>query len=200
MSEGATTGIDPRFDPRYQRGYTGHGVPEAPGADAASAPSSGVSRVPEPPESVRSLMAPSRDRAADHAVEVSARAAGADDDPETFSGWITETEPAPETGVDRPFLAAWAVAAAALAIGAALFWAGISSFDYFGPSNEADRVLQTVSWTVAPSLVEVGCLGVVVMLVWTGLRRARAQAAPRPARGPEAAGATGVSGIPAERA
>ena len=88
-------------------------------------------------------------------------------------------------------------AAPLVAIGAALFWAGISSFDYFGPSNEADRVLQTLSWSVAPSLIEVGCLGIVVMLVWTGLRRARAQASPRPPRGAEAAVAPGV---PAERA
>lgn len=197
MSEGATTGIDPRFDPRFQRGYTGHEVSEASRADAASAPLPAVARVPEPPESVRSRMAPSRDPAADPAIEISARAAGVDDDPETFSGWIAEAEPASEAGADAPFRAAWAVSAAAVAIGAALFWAGISSFDYFGPSNEADRVLQTVSWSVAPSLIEVGCLGVVVMLVWTGLRRARAQAAPRPARGAEAVVAPGV---PAERA
>ncbi|KQZ11167.1 hypothetical protein ASD23_03475 [Agromyces sp. Root1464] len=197
MSEGATTGIDPRFDPRYQRGYTGHaGSDAATRADAAAAPLPAVSRVPEPPESMRSLIAPSRDRGVDPAGALAERPVAGDDGPEAFAGWIAEAEPAPEPGVDVPYLAGWAVSAVAIAIGAALFWAGISSANYFGPSNEADRLLQTVSWSVAPTLVEVGCLGVVVMLVWSGIRRARTQVGPRPPRGVEA---TMASDVTAER-
>lgn len=183
MSDGATTDIDPRFDPRFQRGYSG-GV-----ADAASSPA--ALRVPEPPESMRSRIAQANIGApvpAPAAATV-ARAADLHDDPELFAGWVSEAELASEARADRPFLTAWAVSAAAVIIGAALLWTGISSANYFGPSTESDRVIQTLSWSVAPPLLQAGLLGVVVMLVWSGIRRARVQSSSRPARG---AGSTEV--------
>ena len=42
-----------------------------------------------------------------------------------------------------------------------------------GPSSQGDRWLQVVGWTFAPSMVQGGVLGIVVMLVWTGLRHVR---------------------------
>lgn len=201
MSDGATTGIDPRFDPRYQRGYAGQSTTDGAAgnaADAAAPPVPTAARVPEPPEPVRSLIAPPRDRASDPAVAVAiaTRASDIEDDPEVFSAWIAEAEPA-EAGADVPFLAAWAVSATAVVIGTVLVWAGVSSTKYFGPSNEADRLLQAVSWNVAPSLIEIGLLGVVVMLVWSGIKHARAQVALRPAR--DATAAVGP-GVPTESA
>lgn len=189
MSEGATTGIDPRFDPRYQRGYTGHGASGASEADAASAPLPAVSRVPEPPESVRSLIAPSRDRAADPARSLAARAA-ATDDAGTFSGWVADPEPPVQERADVAFVAAWVVAATALVAGVGLFWSGISTGSFYGPTTEADQWLQTTAWLVAPSLVQAGLLGLVGMLVWSGVRHARG-----PGRIVGAA-ATGIEGRP----
>ncbi len=61
----------------------------------------------------------------------------------------------------------------ALALGASLALAGIMTENWMGPSNESDRWLQVIGWTVGPALVQGGLLGVVVMLVWTGLRRVR---------------------------
>ncbi|MFC9559766.1 hypothetical protein [Agromyces sp. NPDC056965] len=190
MSDGATIGIDPRFDPRYQRGYSGGA------ADAAAPPVPAALRVPEPPESIRARIAPANDRAPAPAPAAAtmARAADLDDDPELFAGWVSEAELASEARADLPFLTAWAVSAAAVVIGAALFWTGISSFNYFGPSTESDRVIQTLSWSVAPPLLQAGLLGIVVMLVWSGIRRARAQSSSRPARG------AGPAEVPGARA
>ncbi|MFB6612428.1 hypothetical protein ACFCVO_19060 [Agromyces sp. NPDC056379] len=189
MSDGATTGIDPRFDPRYQRGYSGGA------ADAASPPVPAALRIPEPPESMRSRIAPTNDRAPVSAPAAAAVARAADiDDPELFAGWVSEAELASEAKADLPFLTAWAVSAAAVIIGAALLWTGISSANYFGPSTESDRVIQMLSWSVAPPLLQAGLLGIVGMLVWSGIRRARAQSSSRPARG------AGPAEVPGARA
>ncbi|RXZ49103.1 hypothetical protein ESP57_09150 [Agromyces fucosus] len=177
MSEGATTGIDPRFDPRYQRGYTGHaGSDAATRADAAAAPLPAVSRVPEPPESMRSLIAPSRDRGVDPAGALAERPVAGDDGPEAFAGWIADPEPSVQERADIAFVAAWVVAATALVAGVGLFWSGISTVSFYGPSTGSDQVLQTTAWLLAPSLVQAGLLGLVGMLVWTGVRHARGTA------------------------
>lgn len=182
MSDGATTGIDPRFDPRFQRGYSGGA------ADAASTPVPAALRIPEPPESIRARIAPTNDRAPALAPAAATVARAVDiDDPELLAGWVSEAELASEARADKPFLTAWAVSAAAVIIGAALLWTGISSFNYFGPSNESDRVVQVLSWNVAPPLLQAGLLGLVGMLVWSGIRRARVQSSSRPARAAGAA-------------
>ncbi|KRC61830.1 hypothetical protein ASE14_13590 [Agromyces sp. Root81] len=93
---------------------------------------------------------------------------------EPFSGWTGDPAPTMQRRADGAFAAAWVVAAASLVIGAALYWAGISTGSFYGQSTAADQALQTVSWLLAPSLVQAGLLGLVVMLVWTGVRHARA--------------------------
>ena len=83
-----------------------------------------------------------------------------------------DDEPSP---ADPWFLAAWAVAVLAVVIGGAFWWAGMMAENPFSGVNQSDRWLQYVGWVVAPPLVEGGLIGIVAMLVWTGIRRARRQ-------------------------
>ena len=43
----------------------------------------------------------------------------------------------------------------------------------FSGVSQSDRWLQYVGWIVAPALIQGGLLGIVAMLVWTGIRWAR---------------------------
>lgn len=204
-------GIDPRFDPRFQRGY----VPDAaeaaePGDEAASAVSAAASAAAAPervqpdasaeaPASARAAAlgptaapAPPRSSAglpamaAHEPVATSSRAASDDrgaavfpsaatDEPavdDELSAMFGETDDEPSP-TDPWFLAAWAVATVAVVVGGALWWAGIMTQDPFGGARPSDRWLQYVGWVVAPALVQGGLVGIVAMLVWTGIRWAR---------------------------
>lgn len=176
MSDGAAPRIDPRFDPRFQRGY----VP-----DAAAVPS------PEPdPQHGPERVGPT--------VEAAAPAALRQEGPDRSRlPLIDEAEKAEEAGpalgvfLDEPrledstriepwFAAGWALAGIATVVGAGLWWASVSSESFYGPSNQSERWLQIVGWTVAPSLVQAGLVAAVAMLVWSGVRHAARRREERP--------------------
>ncbi|MEF3402727.1 hypothetical protein [Agromyces sp. CCNWLW203] len=184
MSDGATTGIDPRFDPRYQRGYNGHGAAGS-AADAAAPTRRSVASVPDPsrpaPEAIRSpAVAPDRRiRVGAPPADPARNVSPAEVDTPRPRGelpvdWFDDVGASPALQADHSFAAAWAVSALAAVLGVALFWAGVSNETFRGPVSEADRWLAIAAWNVAPALVQAGLLGVVGMLVWSGVRRARA--------------------------
>ncbi|WP_448808317.1 hypothetical protein [Agromyces bauzanensis] len=189
MSE-AKAPIDPRFDPRFQRGY----VPDAAAPAAAEAPM--VPTAPEVPASaptpasvddpVTATDGPEAEVPARPADPEPVRPAGDDasapigarspSDPEPESALAALFEPSSQASSTFAawFTAGWGVSVVAAVLGVSLWWASIASQNYYsGPGNESDRWLQAFGWMVAPSLVEAGLLGLVVMLVWTGLRHAR---------------------------
>ena len=176
-------GIDPRFDPRFQRDYVADASAahdEAP-AQAELVPPPSAS--PEPPQpSTQAWVATTRTFGASAPGSASRPMPAADDvppavdavdpdDPELLSVFDEpDDEPSP---IDPWFLAAWAVAVLAVIIGSAFWWAGIMAENPFSGPSESDRWLQYVGWVVAPALVQGGLMGIVAMLVWTGIRWAR---------------------------
>jgi hypothetical protein len=180
LSEGSASRIDPRFDPRFQRGY----APETHGESDISE----VRRVVPVP-------ALPRESAAEPAVDATAAAAEdsaparADDTADTAPSRPVATADAElatfldDSGAVAParfdawFGAGWAIAVLATVVGASLWWASIMGETYSGPVSASERWLQVVGWALAPSLVEAGLLGIVVMLVWAGVRHARQEAA-----------------------
>ena len=168
--------IDPRFDPRYQRGY----VPE-PGAAEAVDQQSGIVIAPADSALTAPPPAPPVRRPEPTAGPRPARAEPRDDgvaldrEPEeddTFPPEFAETDAEPSPA-DPWFLAAWGVAVIAIVVGGAFWWAGLMADNPFSGVNQSDRWLQYVGWVVAPALIQGGLLGLVAMLVWTGIRWAR---------------------------
>lgn len=159
--------IDPRYDARFQRGYSGEAGP-----DSAADPSwSDVTTHPPRPVEVgqpaeRSAADDPRHEDASH--EHAGHEHAGHEDPRHED---PELEDAGHVG---PWLlGAWAVAMAALVIGAMLYWGGVTAGSYFRPPSESERWLQVAGWTVAPALIQAGLLGVVVLLAWSGIRFAR---------------------------
>ena len=68
------------------------------------------------------------------------------------------------------------MSAVALALGAGLFFTAMMGQSVYGGIASNDMWLQYAGWTIAPALVQAGMLGIVGMLVWTGVRHARAHA------------------------
>lgn len=186
MSDDATTGIDPRFDPRFQRGYvpspeSGRAAAEAPPTmvpppQAPAAPPLGsvplvAARSAEPVEHphVATPSTNSEIRSADAAEPAVSGETGAFENSDAGSE--------PHTIARRWIVAAWAVAIGALAIGFWLFWsvAGDRGI-YYGNSASYDPVLQQAAWTIAPPLMQAGGIGVVVLLAWQAIRRAQRNA------------------------
>jgi hypothetical protein len=196
VSETNARSIDPRFDPRFQRGYvpdasappaaesdavrpaptapTAPAVPTAPSpAPAAAAPAPAIADAPLPatPEPIRSepIAEVVRERPS----------ATPETDPEPVFAALTDPDD-DSSGIAPWFIAGWGVSVVAVILGISLWWASITSRSYYGgPSNESDRWLQAFGWMVAPTLIEVGILSVVVMLVWAGIRHARRTEEPR---------------------
>jgi hypothetical protein len=202
MTETDARRLDPRYDPRFQRGYVGdqrsdaaadppttaalvHAAPEptppAPGAtkpvpESAQPTPEATQSAPQTPEATQS--APDSSEASDPLADLEH-----DDSNASGSDGIGAAAPDDSRRPDVWFLGAWVVALAALVIGALLFWGGIMAQDYFGPSDQSDRMLQLAGWTVGPALMQVGLLGVVGLLGWAGVRHAR-----RSGRQPDTAG------------
>lgn len=189
MSEGRSAqGIDPRFDPRFQRGYvpspeSERAVVEAPpqkfvrSPNAPAAPAPGrlppvAGRSVEPVEQAHVATPPANSevRSADAAEPVASAEIAAFEE--------ADTEPAsePHTISRRWIVAAWAVAIAALALGFWLFWnvAGDRGM-YYGTASY-DPVLEQAAWTIAPPLMQAGAIGVVILLAWQAIRRAQRNA------------------------
>lgn len=198
MSDGATTGIDPRFDPRYQRGYPGHGAGEtdastAPPTAPASTPMAEARRVPDPPRPIASTTPVVDDRAHAGTDETD----GVGEPAQAFLPLDPAPEPAAEEGSLRPWvIAAWFTLAAFVALGASLIWTVNNDVSYYTGTGRGNT-LRDLGWTVGPALVRVGALGVVVLLTGLGVRRpwarASSQPEPSPVRSPEFFGLIAVT-------
>ena len=177
-------GIDPRFDPRFQRGYDGEvDAPVAPFADERPAADAAASVAERSTDVGQRAVAPVADApAAAEPVRRSApatapgpRAAAStepDEADDLFPPEFAEADDEPSPA-DPWFLAAWGVAVIAIVVGGAFWWAGLMADNPFSGVNQSDRWLQYVGWVVAPSLIQGGLLGLVAMFVWTGIRWAR---------------------------
>ncbi|GAA4379668.1 hypothetical protein [Agromyces bauzanensis] len=107
-------------------------------------------------------------------ARMNARQPSVPDDEPGLAALFETPSPERPSSIAPWFIAGWGVAVVASVVGVALWWSSIVSQDFYsGPSNESDRWLQLLGWMVAPSLVEAGLLGLVAMLVWTGVRHAR---------------------------
>ncbi|HKH08038.1 MAG TPA: hypothetical protein VKA62_03740 [Agromyces sp.] len=206
MTESNVTGVDPRYDPRFQRGYTGAGATDASGAPSRQSQSARPIQPTRPPrapleelerrasERTARRPTPEEERFSPEARAVPSNAslAGAsahgpvgagsqdaslDDDRESTSvAWFDESGAASTGSADPWFLGAWVVSVVAVALGAGLFLAAMTGQSFYGPTGPSEQWLQYAGWSIAPSLVQGGLLGIVAMLVWTGVRRARTQA------------------------
>lgn len=203
MTESNVAGVDPRYDPRFQRGYTGAGQTDASGSPSRPSRSAQPARPqresleelerrasertarPQPPEYERfapeARAVPSSTSLAGASAHgsVSTDDHAARDDPDADHesasvAWFDESGAASTGSADPWFLGAWVVSVGALALGAGLFLTWIMGQNPYG-SSSSDQWLQYASWSIAPALVQGGLLGIVAMLVWTGVRRARAQ-------------------------
>lgn len=167
MSSSSTPEIDPRFDPRFQRGYSGEGQ---------AAPVS----EPDEPALFRS---PIRDTGGsrDGMMPSTDSVPHVEDPPVTDAAPPPASEPnAPDPGVEVEypgtplriwFVAAWILAAAAILLGTGLIWAGNSDTGFYTGTSSND-VLRNLSWIVGPSLLRFGLIAAVGVTTWAGVRQA----------------------------
>ena len=202
MSEGSATGIDPRFDPRFQRGY----VPDVAAASQATEPAP----APAPID-----VAPVHGRAADRAEAVRAlvgepeEARGLGSSASTIGSASTGPVQRPARAADDEFAEADAVAASDewfaeedapadeehltptrwmwialgacvgfVVVGAVAFWVQASDpSNYIGGVRAGiDETFRLVINALAPALVQAGLVGIVVVLVTWAIRGRTARA------------------------
>lgn len=163
MSDGAAAGIDPRFDPRYQRGYDGHGATGGAG-DASVQPMPTVMRVPDPPAPERITVSPrivsmplvANDDAPDPDATPAAHGTGG----ESFEG---------PAGSDGPTARSWLITGwtmTAVVFGIGLWWSWSVHSDvgrYLGGIASGDLAFYELGWSVSPALMTGGAVGAVVV-------------------------------------
>ena len=174
MSEGSATGIDPRFDPRFQRGYA-HDRPEA--TSPADAGATDAAALPpreeaDPRAALTAAAAPLMSPVADPpSGTASAPFAGGAPDGELADQPLSPT---------RWLWIALAACAAFVVVGCVAFWVQASDpSNYIGGVRAGlDESVRLVINAMAPALVEAGLVGIVAVLVtWavTGRRTASAE-------------------------
>jgi hypothetical protein len=174
--------FDPRFDPRFQRGY------EPPTDSARPAPDAAAPVAP-----IIAAQAEQDPGAGPGAAARSAPDAAVEDEP---AAGAPDAQAAPAAAPDptagalgragadraRPWLiAAWIVAAGVIATGSVLVGIAVTSVRVIQPTGTIDQavMVQVTSFSIAPSLIEIGVIGLVVLIAVSGVRRART--APRQA-------------------
>jgi len=153
------SGPDPRFDPRFQRGYDGP-EPDAPATPAASSPldSAGGSRP------AASTPAPSDGDTAHGVADVVAPAASSDED----GFWSPPRR--------NPFALALLLGSLAMiAVGLWLFWTVATASTFPNGYDRTAQALSILQQELTPALLMAGLLGVIA---WVVLGAGRA-----PARG-----------------
>jgi hypothetical protein len=169
VSEGPATGVDPRFDPRFQRGY----VPEAAAApQATDVPAAPVDVAPvrdgdaAPAEAVRALV---RDDAAAEPDDVPASV-----DPFAEDALAEEERLSPT----RWMWIALGACVAFVIVGAVAFWVQASDpSNYIGGVRAGiDETFRLVINALAPALVQAGLIGIIVVLVTWAVRGRMARA------------------------
>jgi len=184
--------IDPRFDPRFQRGYVHSGdgarsgsVPNASAESEAPVSSDTPAKndlVLEPP--VVERVQPSQGNPVARAESPAPTVVPPVVDPEGPAAGPSPHAPVagPDTVPERDdgpsprdpwFLAAWGVAVAVVVVGSGLWWTALFNRDYLGPPPESDVWLEAIAWSSAPALAQAGLIAMVGLLVWTGVRHAR---------------------------
>jgi hypothetical protein len=200
VSEGSATGIDPRFDPRFQRGYVPEAAAVPPATDAPSAP---VDIAPArggdtaPPEAASALVRESAEarvlgssaattgraspgpigRPAPPTDDAAAQpdAVGASDDPFAEEDALAEEERLTPT---RWMWIALGACVAFVVVGAVAFWVQASDpANYIGGVRAGiDETFRLVINALAPALVQAGLIGIVVVLVTWAVRGRTARA------------------------
>ncbi|MFD4422453.1 hypothetical protein ACFWN7_13265 [Agromyces sp. NPDC058484] len=193
MTESAPSEIDPRFDPRFQRGY----VPDAAapaarsiGAQPDLAPPPAQTPPPDRTESMTDVAAPHEEHG--DAVELVRRALAAPgpDEPvepvaerevvePASSQEREESSSAPEavesaeaaaaaavSQVRLWFVAGWMVTAGVFVAG--LWWAWAVFSDPAAYVGGGDMVLRQLGWTIAPALMQAGAIGIAVVTTLAG--------------------------------
>lgn len=189
MSDGRISrDIDPRFDPRFQRGYVpdvaapmSEPVAPSPPRRPVAAPAAGADDVADPAPAILGLLAHAQ-------AERPARSDRESVDGDPTDGEQAERDsPAFDRAVEAQQAAAdvstrwfWIALGACLVfivVGVALFWNGASDRSMFrGASSGLEGAFYQFSMALAPGLVQAGVIGVVAVLVmWaiTGRRSRR---------------------------
>ncbi|MFK4730370.1 hypothetical protein ROT00_11840 [Agromyces mediolanus] len=158
------TELDPRFDPRFQRGYVPGSGEEDPRADAS--PALGTAEraavAPRIPESAAAdPVPPAPGVESDAHAQPRAEAASAGD------------PGAAEGGRMRRWLwAAFAVCGIALVAGVAAAWVSVYRDESYFAGPVPPGAWEELRWLVAPGLIEAGVLGALALAVWLGVRGA----------------------------
>ena len=186
--------IDPRYDPRFQRGYVGGEADAPPHAEAPTSTSPVIAPVPvtrEPRERVesdptRAEPEPEPEPPAipePHVAERSEPGAAAADRAAGTAGAADPADPAdpadagpadPESDLHARawLIAGWLFSGAILAGG--LWWAWTAAIDpryYTGMGNPTSDAFFFLQWTVPPAMVMIGAIGAVVVTTFAGLHQ-----------------------------
>ena len=151
------SGPDPRFDPRFQRGYDGP-EPDAPSTPAASLPVDSA----EGSRRAASTPAPSDDGTAHGVADVAALAASSDED----GFWSPPRR--------NPFALALLLGSLAMiAVGLWLFWTVATASTFPNGYDRTAQALSILQQELTPALLMAGLLGVIA---WVVLGAGRASA------------------------
>lgn len=180
--------IDPRYDPRFQRGYVGGEADAPPHAESPTPTSPVVAPVPvtrEPRERVESSptrLEPEPEREPQppaipepHLAEPIEPSAAAAADPATGTAEPADVGPAdPESDLHARawLIGGWLFSGTILAGG--LWWAWTAAIDpryYTGLGNSTSDAFFFLQWTVPPAMVMIGALGAVVVTTFAGLHQ-----------------------------
>jgi hypothetical protein len=147
---------DPRFDPRFQRGYDGP-EPDPPPAPAIP-PAPAVARVPTvpPPGRRADTGLPGDDDGALH--EGAPRGSAAADTPELDAVWAPPRR--------NPFALALLIGGLAMiAVGVWLFWSVVTASSYPDGYDKAAQAFGLAQQQLTPALLICGVLGIIGWLV-----------------------------------
>lgn len=188
-----TAGIDPRFDPRFQRGYVpdaaaamSASVPPAAPTGSASAPDADTATSDDPAAAILGLLAHAQGERLARTRHERDDADAVDDervehDSPAFTwglGPQPQPQPLPQPELDasptRWFWIALSACIAFVVVGVALFWNGASDRSTFmtAPSG-VEGVFSQFSMMLAPALVQAGTIGAVAVLVIWAIRGRR---------------------------
>jgi len=171
VSDGAAADMDPRFDPRFQRGYSGDGaIPTDAAATPlpqAATPLPAAPRVPDPPTAAPDAIAPTQRIAAMPSRPAADVVPGAGElvAPLGDHGAVLEDDATTGEPTTRTWLiAGWVVTAAAFGLGLWWSWSVHSDIGlYTGGMTSGDQVFRELGWALSPALLTGGAIGAVVV-------------------------------------
>ena len=186
MSDSSTTGVDPRFDPRFQRGYADAAADVRASSSSTYPPRVGAGAGSASPEvgdaAARLLEAMQRTAPAGPVRPLASVVSGAgpdesaDDAPAAAAvaapGPEPESEPVPGGWHERAwFIAGWALSGGLLALGAWWVWAVNSNPANYTGVMIGDMVFTQLGWTLAPEFMRLGALGLILVTTFAAARQ-----------------------------